>query len=241
MVAVTGSAETLKRCAPAGRDFAVVAPERISEANPDVVVAFAPTSADREYLQHAGFPSIFWYEDVVPDAIGDANREMWRAVGDSGQVWRDLALPVADGLYSKGIAAGGGAAAWLGTDGPRRRDYLRWFPRDPEIGTDPSIASVVVSLRMEDDRASHHQAVTALAQGRLLISETLSPPRGLEPGCDYLEGRDLTDIFHAVSNATRAPAAFRRTRLRGRRKAELFRSSEVVRRLAGDLLLELGR
>jgi len=71
------------------------------------------------------------------------------------------------------------------------------------------------------------------------VSEPLKPSRGLEPGIDYVEVRDPAEVRAAVENAVRAPSAFLRMRLRGRRKAELFRSSRVVARLVGDLLREL--
>ena len=90
-----------------------------------------------------------------------------------------------------------------------------------------------------DPRQLEQHVGIALAGGQLLVSERLRPSRGLEPGIDYLEIRDLQEIRSAVDNAVRAPEAFLRVRLRGRRKAELFRSSRVVARLVGDLLLEL--
>ena len=183
-----------------------------------MLIAFEPSRAQWSTLEDAGLPTLIWWRGAAPAWAGAASRpgqvEPRRTVTSSPDAspgsWRSVALPVADELFSNSQApALGGAAA------------------------------IAVNFEDEGGPASMHDAVVALAQGKLLVSEPLVPSRGLEPGIDYVEARHLDEVRVAVENATRAPEAFLRTRLRGRRKAELFRSSRVVARLVGDLLLEL--
>ena len=98
---------------------------------------------------------------------------------------------------------------------------------------------MALNLHENGAPAFEHRAAVALAAGCVLVSETLTPAHGLEPGLDYLEGRTLDDLYLGVENAASAPAAFRRMRLRGRAKAERFRASTLLERVARDLLLEL--
>ena len=146
---------------------------------------------------------------------------------------------MADRLYAP-VTELPARAAWLGPASARRSSYLSWFQHTVPPAEDGSDALVAVNLH-DESPAFDPRVVRALAAGRLLISETLVPSRGLEPGIDYLEARDLDDLFLAVESAVQDPHAFRRVRLRGRRKAELFRASRVIGRLVGDLLRELPR
>jgi hypothetical protein len=218
---------------PTGADAAA-----LSELRADVAVAFAPTEGDRDLLARAGLPAVLWFErdpDVTP-----AQGQRIVAPGQGQGVWRSLALPVADASFEGLGADRPGSVTWLGPDSARRRTFLESFETSVTIGEDDARATVAVNLHEGEEPAFEPRVVRALARGQLLVSETLAPARGIEPGSDYLEGRDLTDVFHAAENAARAPGTFRRVRLRGRRKAELFRSSTVIGRLAHDLMLELG-
>ena len=130
------------------------------------------------------------------------------------------------------------APEWAARAATAGGDLVRTVTGAAEAGPDGRTA-IAVNFADESGPPTTHRALVALAGGQLLVSERLRPSRGLEPGIDYLEIRDLQEIRSAVDNAVRAPEAFLRVRLRGRRKAELFRSSRVVARLVGDLLLEL--
>lgn len=233
-VAVTGPDALLERCAPSGPGFTRVSPEDLAGVSFDAVVAFGADATLSEKVAALGRPALLWLDGPGsgPPAVGPV-----RLVADDDRAWRRLPLPVADELF--GPAARQTGVGWLGGDCERRREYMRWFGDGSPISETGETADVAVNLHDRPGVTFEQRALVALAQGRLLISETLSPSRGLEPGTDYLEARDLTDVFHAVENATRAPHAFRRVRLRGRRKAELFRASAVVARLAQDLLREL--
>jgi hypothetical protein len=219
-VALLGPPTLLDRCAP--RSAEGLAVTRIAEppaASPgaDALVAFEPSRDQWEMLDEIELPTLIWWRDTAPSWAGPrqpVRRQPRRTVTGAREAtpggWRSIPLPVADDLFS---------------------DSLR-----PPAESDSAVA---VNFDDESGPASMHRALVALARGQLLVSEPLLPSRGLEPGIDYMEARTPDEVRAAVANATRAPAAFERTRLRGRRKAELFRASRVVARLVGDLLLEL--
>jgi hypothetical protein len=220
-VALLGPQTLLDRCAPSdGEDLTVTRIDGPSAAIPhaDALVAFEPSRDQRATLVESGLPTLIWWQDAAPGWAGDTARPRPAAprrtiTGDShapAGSWRSIALPVADQVFSSSQL--------------------------PAAASDSAIA---VNFENENGPASMRRALEALAQGRLLVSEPLLPSRGLEPGIDYVEARHLDEVRSAVANATRAPEAYLRMRLRGRRKAELFRSSRVVARLVGDLLLEL--
>lgn len=181
-------------------------------------MAFEPTQEQWETLDEIGLPTLVWWRETAPtwaravnrSRPGQPRRTITGSPDASPSSWRSIPLPVADGLFS-----------------------------DSQCPATQGDSTIAVNFQDESGTASMHRALAALAEGRLLISEPLLPSRGLEPGIDYVEARSLHEVRSAVENASRAPEAFRRTRLRGRRKAELFRSSRVVARLVGDLLLEL--
>lgn len=212
----------------------------LEAAAADAIVALAPSPAARSLIERCELPAVTWWQDEAPAATPRPEQRAVVAAGAREGVWRSAPLPVADGLYSDDEPAALDRAAWLGPPTPRRDGYVSHFAGRVRPAEDDRAAGIAVNIH--DDRpACEHRALVALAQGRLLVSETLAPSRGLEPGIDYIEARDLDDVFLMVENAARTPEAFRRVRLHGRRKAELFRASRIVPRIVGDLLLELGR
>jgi hypothetical protein len=235
-----GTEAILDACAPAGSANGLE-PARITEGaeiadGNDAVVAFDPSPQQLDALADAGLPAIVW---LGGEGGHVPLRGLHRVVAgaDGPGVWRSLGLPVADSLYAPAAPPAPGRAAWLGGVTERRREYLSRF----EHTVDLHAGDCGVALNMHDDDlpAFEHRAARALAAGKLLVSETLVPARGLEPGIDYLEARDFYDMFVAGENAARNPAAYRRVQLRGRRKAEAFRASAMIARLVGDLLMEL--
>jgi hypothetical protein len=235
-IAVIGPEVVLATCAPLGPEFARTDRAGLAAAGADVVVAFSPGERERGLIAELSRPAILWYGGQA-EAPAETARQ--RVVAACGPAWRNVAFPVTDSAFSACGPDTLGSVAWLGPASPRRHEYLRWFPDGPAV-SEKSDSAVAVNLVDPTDERSHgHRVAYALAEGRLVVSERLTPARGLEPGSDYLAGADLSDVFHAVVGSHRSPASFRRVRLRGRMKAELFRSSAVVRRLAGDLLREL--
>lgn len=254
-VSVLGSTALVDRCVPtAGAGLVVTSvppaaePGAVLDGQPDAVVAFDPGDEQRELVDGLGLPALLWWSRTPSGrARSDRMRQRTIAPTDGPGVWRTLAPPVADALFGEPVTEPCGRAQWLGPGGRRREAYLGYFEHRTELvpaeddgpGGDTPSAPVALNLHDEDEPACEHRALVALARGQLLVSETLVPARGLEPNIDYLEARDFDDAFLAVENAARAPEAFRRVHLCGRRKAELFRASRVVERLVGDLLLEV--
>lgn len=243
-----GSTALVEGCAPEpapGFEVVRLAGEpsdaALEAAAADAIVAFAPSPGERNLIERCDLPAVIWWQDGAPVATPRPEQRTIVAAAAREGVWRSAPLPVADGLYSDEEPAALHRAAWLGPPTPRRTGYVSHFAGGARPAEDDAAAGIAVNIHDDDRPACEHRALVALAQGRLLVSETLAPSRGLEPGIDYLEARDLDDVFLMVENAARTPEAFRRVRLRGRRKAELFRASRVVPRIVGDLLLELGR
>jgi hypothetical protein len=244
-VAVLGSAALLEACAPASVPGSLEVEEmrdpvaaELDSLAVDAVVTFAPERELEQRLAALDLPALLWRPGPSEPPAGDAQR-LVLAAGDQPEAWRCVGMPVADRRFAAADSELPEGAAWLGAPTPRRASYLSWFEHTREPAADGTDALVAVNLHDGDGPAFEPRAAAALAAGRLLVSETLVPARGLEPGIDYLAARDLDDLYLAVESAVLHPHAFRRVRLRGRRKAELFRASRVVGRLVQDLLLEV--
>jgi len=220
-VALLGPPTLLDRCAPSsGEGLTVTRIEDPPATSPgaDALVALEPSRDQWAKLDEIGLPTLIWWRDAMPAWAGDANQprsaQPRRTVTSNPEAppgsWRSIALPVADGQFS-----------------------------DSQLPAAEGHSAIAVNFRDESGPPSMPRALAALAQGKLLVSEPLLPSRGLEPGIDHVEARTPDEVRAAVANAARAPEAYLRMRLRGRRKAELFRSSRVVARLVSDLLLEL--
>ena len=76
-----------------------------------------------------------------------------------------------------------------------------------------------------------YEAAMALVAGQTLISETLRPRWGLEPGLDYIEFSTPEELGRIVQHISRYPEATRLLSWRGKSKSSLFSASEVYRRL----------
>ena len=230
---MAGTPEQVSACAPCGPAVDVV-PLEAGEA-PELVLVFG-----RPIPPELPAPAVVWVLDGenAPAALRAGDRVVATRPGLPG-AWRTMPLPVGDELFASARdESAPGRAVWLTPDCPRRHSYLERFEHSVELVEPPAGAAVAVNLHDSEQPAFEVRAARALAAGQLLVSETLAPSFGLEPGIDYLEARDLTDLFVTVENAARAPEAYAAVRARGRRKAEWFRSSRVVQRLVHDLRLE---
>ncbi|HEX8123120.1 MAG TPA: hypothetical protein VF549_17850 [Solirubrobacteraceae bacterium] len=84
-----------------------------------------------------------------------------------------------------------------------------------------------------------HRAALHLAAGHLLVTESLRPLHGLEPGLDLVEAATPDALGRILEAVRTAPDLHRRTRIRGRLKAERFRASHVWSRVLHDFLRDL--
>jgi hypothetical protein len=168
------------------------------------------------------------------------------------QVWRSFPLPVADRFFRPlSDGDGPGRPIFVGRSTPHREHFLISCKHEFDLlhiahglSDDRLIRllaeyPVAINLHNEPYPTFENRVAMHLAAGQLVISEPLSPTHGLEPGLDFLEVASPAEMHLAVATAYRRPAAFRRIRLRGRQKAERFRSSAVYPRLIEDLAADL--
>lgn len=168
-------------------------------------------------------------------------------------VWRSLPLPVADAFFSSAARAvhhpprtlfvgysTEHRERWLvdvkhhfdllhvahGVHGARLRQL---FDR----------TDVAINLHGEDYPSFENRVPLHMAAGHLVLTESLSPTHGIEPGIDVVEVRSPGTLVEAVLGLRAHPRLFAAIRLRGRRKAEQFRASRVWPRVMADLARDL--
>jgi hypothetical protein len=168
------------------------------------------------------------------------------------RVWRSLPLPVADRLFRPVRPVDGRPSIlFLGRSTPHREDLLELAKREldivhaafgigaDELGVLLDAHPIAVNAHNQPYPSFENRVCLHLAAGQLVVSEPLDPTHGLEPDIDYVEVTDAVELLRVLRAATRFPDAYRRVRVRGRRKAEAFRASRVYPRLVDDLLLDL--
>ena len=247
-LALLGSPEALAHSAPSDlrpRLFPLDAGEpppraEVERAGVDAAVVLCDDGPDFGPFSGMDVPALAWCAGARRPILGPDDR--WVSATGVEGAWRQLPLPVEDARFAAGPPMTSAAARpyWLGPPSERRSAYMdRYRPSPPPLsGSDGDIA---VNLRDAPPAELERRAAAALAQGHLLISETLDPGRGLEPGLDYLEARELDEVLVAVDTVVARPQAFEHIRVRGRAKAAGFRASELIGRAASALLIELRR
>lgn len=167
-------------------------------------------------------------------------------------VWRSVPLPVTDRLFAPAQPAGARAQAlFVGRSTPHREEYLSEAKDDGAVlhlafGVDAGLLeetlkefAIAVNIHNEPYPSFENRVSIHLAAGQLLITEPLSPAHGLEAGIDYLEAGDGAVLAELLGRLRDTPRLWHDVRLRGRRKAELFRASRVYPRVFFDLLTDL--
>jgi hypothetical protein len=197
--------------------------------------------ADLAHLDPDNFDRIISFDPLI---VPTADRVM--------PVWRSVPIPVTDRLYAPvRRIEGPPRMLFVGRSTAHRESFLSRTKGEFDV---LHIAFGVGAAELEEAMRSHHVAINLhnepypsfenrvclhLAAGHLVISETLSPTHGLEPGIDYLEVDRPDDLLRIARNLSRFPDAYHRVRVRGRAKAEDYRASRVWPRLVGDLLRDL--
>jgi hypothetical protein len=162
-------------------------------------------------------------------------------------VWRALPIPVADRFYAPATPIGGQPRlAFIGRSTPHRETFLRHPKHELDIlhvafglhgdELDALMATIDVAINVHNEPypSFENRVCLHLAAGHLVVSETLSPTHGLEPGIDYLEFSEPDQLLSMLRTVARHPEAYQRVRVRGRRKAEQYRASMVWPRLVAD-------
>jgi hypothetical protein len=168
------------------------------------------------------------------------------------RVWRALPLPVSDRLFAAVRSpAARPSILFVGRSTEHRERFLARPKAELEIvhaafGIDTdelarlmAVHDIGVNLHNEPYPSFENRVSLHLAAGQLVVSETLSPTHGLEPGIDYLEVGSPEELLAVLHAAVAHPRAYDRVRIRGRRKAESFRASKVYPRLIADLFADL--
>jgi hypothetical protein len=162
-------------------------------------------------------------------------------------VWRALPIPVADRFYAPvGPPDGPPKLAFIGRSTPHREQFLRHPKHELDIvhvafglhgaQLDELMRDIDVAINVHNEPypSFENRVCLHLAAGHLVVSETLSPTHGLEPGIDYLEFAHPDELLSMLRTVARHPGAYQRVRVRGRRKAEQYRASVVWPRLVAD-------
>jgi hypothetical protein len=162
-------------------------------------------------------------------------------------VWGALPIPVAPRFYADARPADGPPRlAFIGRSTPHREQFLRHPKHELDIlhvafglhgeELDELMARIDVAVNVHNEPypSFENRVCLHLAAGHLVVSETLSPTHGLEPGIDYLEFSQPDELLSMLRTVARHPHAYRRVRVRGRRKAEQYRASVVWPRLVAD-------
>src|SRR3954469_9829852 len=168
-------------------------------------------------------------------------------------VWRAVPIPVADRLYAS-VARNGARRPRIGFVGrstPHRERFLEHPKHEldllhvafglhgAELDAFMRDVDVAVNLHNEPYPSFENRVCLHLAAGHLVVSETLTPTHGLEPGIDYVEISEPLELLGALRTVSRHPDAYHRVRVRGRLKAEQYRASRVWPRLVADCFADL--
>lgn len=215
-------------------------------------------------VQDTGFaPGVedAWTKDPLPGAtlVKGFHRVLATdpLLARAGSAWRSAPLPVDDALFADVDALETGAGPhtaprivfrgeettwrsfWL-PDLVEHYELVHITPGEP-FADAFAAADTALCLRTDRDRPEFPaDALLHLAAGRLLLTEPLRPPRGLEPELDHLEVREPIDALHLLHQVRRRPAAFDHVRLRARIRMDQYRASVVWPRILTDLRADVG-
>jgi hypothetical protein len=167
-------------------------------------------------------------------------------------IWRGLPLPVDDRFYAP---LGGRAEfahhppriAFVAWSTPYRERFLidvkHHFDllhvagglHGDQLRTFLDRVDVALNVHGFEYPTFENRVCLHLAAGHLVLSQPLSPTHGLEPDIDFLQFESPGSLIQIIRSLHAQPDLHRAVRLRGRRKAELFRASRVWPRVIRDL------
>jgi hypothetical protein len=154
-------------------------------------------------------------------------------------VWRALPLPVADRYYRPVEAPDPATPPLFVGRSPEHRERLLIGVGAERLERLMDEHWIAVNAHNEPYPSFENRVCLHLAAGHLVLSEPLSPLHGLEPDIDFLQFEGAEDLERLLDTLRRDATVWHSVRVRGRRKAELFRASRVYPRLVADLEADL--
>jgi hypothetical protein len=201
--------------------------DRLGELDPDVVVALGGGALLNALTGLPGLTLGYLAEPLEPgwdgfDRVIAADEALATdAEGAGVEVWRVLALPVAD-CFFRPARRPSGEARVVELDATLEPERL-------------DAADVAVSRASEAVPETDHAVLTCMAAGLLVVSSPLRSLPWLEPDIDFVEADREERVAEALRALREDPSAFHRQRLGGRLKAERMRASSVWARIVQDL------
>lgn len=269
---------------PTFLDFRAMAPPepliaKLRELDPDVVLVFRPEIVPERLLEPLRAVRIGYLTEPLPrgrdsnhpdllsrmrdleavdphnfDRIVSFDPLIADTAGSVLPVWRSLAIPVADSLFTETRErAHPPRLLFVGRSTEHREELLAPVKQNhPIVHIGHGLfgerltrflerADVQLNLHNNPYPTFENRVCTALAAGHLVISEPLSPRHGLEPGVHYLEVETPQQLLALVDELMADPDAFVDVQRAGRALAESFRASRVYPRLMRDALEDLRR
>jgi hypothetical protein len=213
-------------------------PRTTKRRHPDLVRRLK----DFEAVDQANFDRIVSFDPLIAETVSK-----------TAAVWRSFPLPVADELYlpEESIFESRSGAVFTGRSTAHRESLLA-SPKHhhdvlhiahglfgDQLRETLFRSSVGINLHNEPYPTFENRVPTFMAAGLLVLTESLSPTHGLEPGLDYLEVSSADGINEILARTEEDSSAYSKVRRRGRIKSEQFRASAVYPRVINDLLLDV--
>jgi hypothetical protein len=167
-------------------------------------------------------------------------------------VWRSLPIPVADRYYApvrpiearpRPLFVGRSTPhrEWMLTKAKHAHDVVHFAFGVDADDLEGLMREHDVTINVHNQRylSFENRVCLHLAAGHLVLTEPLSPTHGLEKGLDYVEINTPDFLLWQLDQLADSPNLHHRVRVRGRRKAELYRASRVYPRLVADLYDDL--
>jgi hypothetical protein len=161
-------------------------------------------------------------------------------LAESLAAWRTIPFPVADERFADVAPIHGQPRIVLdGEPTPTRRRFLESLGE--EFGSMPWSADgdIVIHLHDAGDEGAAERISWHLAAGRLIIADRQRPRHDLVPGVHYVEAGAGWHLGQLVYDLRRWPDNHDVVRMRGRRRAERSRQSQLYPRLIADLYRDL--
>jgi hypothetical protein len=249
---------TLEPGRPAGATIA-----ELSAFRPHVSVVFDPLAAAPDLLAALPRPSLGLLVGEQPpgssavaldalDRIASFRPALTGEAAGSAQIWRAVPPPINDRLFGEVRPLHRKARAMsIGRSTPHREAMLLPAKHHHDLlelvhgVTGDALVSflraydVGVYVAPTSGGGFGAQVGMHLAAGQLLLADVLAPTHGLERNIDYLHISSPTELEWMLARLKRFPEMHQRVRVRGRLKAEQYRSSRVFARLVHDLVADV--